>query len=160
VITPLMSALFPLYALSVNGGADWRTLVLASAFIYFADLAQDLIGGIHDEAGDRKHKVSTFAVVIGARRSLVVSLAAFCVAIAAGALLYFWAGLGVIYAVVFAALTAYILYRYYRLFRARGATLLEEAARTNHLAGGYFFLVSASIFVDFLVRSVWKPDFA
>jgi 4-hydroxybenzoate polyprenyltransferase len=153
LITPIMSALFPLYALSVAENHDLRITVFLMGFIYLADLAQDMLGGIHDQPGDRMHNVRTFAIALGGRPTLYLSLAFFLGAVLYGVLLYIRGPLGVTYFAALTGLTVFMLYRYLRLFRANSAALPAEAKTANHLAGGYFFLVSASTFVDFIVRS-------
>lgn len=153
VITPLVSALFPLYALAVAGNTDVWIAIYLTGFIYLADLAQDLLGGIHDEEGDRCQNVRTFAIALGARPTLLISLLLFVMALVPAVLLYLHGPVGATYAIVLAGLTGYILYLYVRMFRAPDAALALEAKRANHLAGGYFFVVSASTFLDFVVRS-------
>ena len=152
VITPVMSALFPLYALSVPGPPQRDLVLWVISFIYFADFAQDLLGGIHDEVGDRAHNVPTFAVAFGGTKALAVSFAAFLFAIVAGTGLFLTGRVGLVYLAVFLGLTVYMLYCYGKLFRLRTEALRRESRRVNHLAGGYFFLVSAAIFPDLMLR--------
>jgi 4-hydroxybenzoate polyprenyltransferase len=158
VLTPVVSALFPLYALSVAGCRDPRIFAGVIGYIYLADFSQDLLGGIHDQAGDRIGNVRTFALAIGPSRTLVVSLACFVLATSAGASLYVEGHLGVVYALVLAGVTATMIVLYTRLFRAaRGKSaddpaLLVAADRTNHLAGMFFFIVSAATFLDHVAR--------
>ena len=158
ILTPVVSALFPLYALSVAGCEDPRIFAGVVGYIYLADFSQDLLGGIHDQAGDRVGNVRTFALAIGPTRTLLVSLACFVLATAAGASLVVGGHLGVVYALVLAGVTATMLALYTRLFRmARGReaddpALLTAADRANHLAGMFFFIVSAATFLDHVVR--------
>lgn len=159
VLTPVVSALFPLYGLSIAGATDLSVIAPVVGYIYFADLSQDLLGGIHDQRGDRSGNVRTFALAIGPARTLVVSFALFLVATAAGASLVVLGHAGLVYAGVLGVLTLVVFVLYARLFRlSRAATnaedprLLAAADRANHLAGMFYFLVSASILVDHVVR--------
>ena len=160
VLTPVVSALFPLYALSVADCTDLRVIGGVVGYIYLADFSQDLLGGIHDQAGDRVGNVRTFALAIGPRATLVVSFVGFLLATAAGASLYLGGQLGIVYAVVLASVTTVMLVLYVRLFRAaRGRDaedrlLLQAADRANHLAGMFFFIVSAATFLDQLARGL------
>ncbi len=152
LLNPAVSVLFPAYALSVSGDFERATAIHLLGFIYFADFAQDLLGGIHDREGDQRANVRTFARAIGARATLVVSAVALIVAIACGLRLGLGGALGRTYLVAFGVLTSVLAYRYLRLFRSSPEALVVEAGRVNHLGGGYFFLVSASTFLDHLVR--------
>jgi len=160
VLTPVVSALFPLYGLSVAGCTDPAILAAVLGYIYFADLSQDLLGGIHDQRGDREGNVRTFALAIGPARTLILSFVLFLVATAAGASLVLIGRAGIVYAVTLGALTLTTLVLYTRLFRtARGKSaedpvLLAAADRANHLAGMFSFIVSAAIFLDYVLRSV------
>lgn len=159
VITPIMSALFPLYAFSVFELSDWRVIICSVMFIYFADFAQDLLGGIHDEEGDRRGNVRTFAIGFGSKTTLFVSVFSFLLANFAGLLLYRISSLGSTYLLVFLLLTFFMLAQYGRLFRIQnGADLRAAAGKVNHLGGGYFFLVSGSTFLDFIVRWLGSHD--
>jgi 4-hydroxybenzoate polyprenyltransferase len=158
VLTPVVSALFPLYALSVAGCQDARIYAGVVGYIYLADFSQDLLGGIHDQAGDRVGNVRTFALAIGPSRTLIVSVVCFVLATAAGASLFVGGHLGVVYALVLAGVTVTMLAFYTRLFRAahgrdaQDPALLMAADRANHLAGMFFFIVSAATFVDHVAR--------
>lgn len=173
ILTPVVSALFPLYGLSIAGCTDPVILVSVAGYIYFADLSQDLLGGIHDQRGDRDGNVRTFAIAIGPARTLVLSFGLYLVAIAAGAALVLTRHAGFVYAATLGALTVATLVIYARLFRtARGKAgaggavaphpedpaLLAAADRANHLAGMFYFIVSASIFVDYVVRQLLQPN--
>lgn len=153
LLTPVVSALFPLYALAVAGNTDVWIAVSLVAFIYLADLAQDLLGGIHDERGDREQNVCTFAVAVGARATLWISFTLFVLALVPATLLYMRGPLGITYAAVLGSLAVYVLWLYAGMFRADAMALPALAKRANHLTGGFFFVVSASTFLDFVVRS-------
>jgi len=154
----VVSALFPLYALAVVDCTDLRIIAGVVGYIYLADFSQDLLGGIHDQAGDRAGNVRTFALAIGPQATLVVSFAVYLLATAAGASLYLGGQLGIVYALVLAGVTAVTLVLYARLFRiargkrAEGPALLAAADRANHLAGMFFFMVSAATFLDHVAR--------
>lgn len=159
VLTPVVSALFPLYGLSIAGTTAPSVVLPVLGYIYFADLSQDLLGGIHDQRGDRHGNVRTFALAIGPKRTLVVSLALHLVAIVAGASLAVLHRAGLVYTVVFGALSIANLVLYARLFRiaresddAEHPRLLAAADRANHLAGMFYFIVSAAILIDYIVR--------
>lgn len=163
ILTPVVSALFPLYGLSIAGSTDATVILPVLGYIYFADLSQDLLGGIHDQRGDREGNVRTFALAIGPWRTLRLSLALYLVATASGASLVVLGHAGAIYAAVLGALTLATLVLYARLFRIARATtspedpaLLAAADRANHLAGMFYFLVSAAIFVDYVTRRYWR----
>ena len=100
----------------------------------------------------------TFALAVGPRATLVVSFVIYLLATAAGGSLYVGGQLGIVYALVLAGVTAVMLVLYARLFRlARGKgaedpLLLAAADRANHLAGMFFFIVSAATFLDYLAR--------
>jgi 4-hydroxybenzoate polyprenyltransferase len=76
-----------------------------SLYIYLADLSQDLLGGIHDQRGDREGNVRTFALAIGPSRTLVLSLFLFSMATGAGASQFFLRHAGPVYALVLGALS-------------------------------------------------------
>lgn len=158
VLTPVVSALFPLYALSIADCTDLHIIGGVVGYIYLADFSQDLLGGIHDQAGDRVGNVRTFALAVGPRATLVVSFVFYLLATAVGASLYVGGQTGIVYALVLAGVTAVMLVLYARLFRlARGKdaedpALLAAADRANHLAGMFFFIVSAATFLDYLAR--------
>ena len=156
LLTPVVSALFPLYALAVAGNTNVWIAVSLVGFIYLADLAQDLLGGIHDERGDREQNVCTFAVAVGARATLRISFTFFVLALVPATLLYVRGPLGITYAAVLSSLAVYVLWLYAGMFRADAIALPALAKRANHLTGGFFFLVSASTFLDFLVRSALR----
>jgi 4-hydroxybenzoate polyprenyltransferase len=151
LIAPLISAMFPFtaFALAPNPRID-IALTIAS-FIYFADMAQDLLGGIHDESGDRRCNVRTFAVTIGADATSKLSAIAFALSLLSGAALWWLAGLGWIYAITFIALSLAMLREYLAVLTA-DADLRARASRANHLGGVYYFVVSASLLPDELLR--------
>lgn len=162
ILTPVVSAMFPLYGLSIAGTTDPTVLFPVLGYIYFADLSQDLLGGIHDQKGDREGNVRTFALAIGPARTITLSLLLFLVATAAGASLVVLGHAGPVYAAVLGALTLTMFVLYGRLFTLSRATanpyeptLLAAADRANHLAGMFYFLVSAAIFVDYVVRRLY-----
>jgi 4-hydroxybenzoate polyprenyltransferase len=144
--------------LNVPGSRDPLIFAGVVGYIYLADFSQDLLGGIHDQAGDRVGNVRTFALAIGPSRTLVVSLGCFVLATSAAASLYLEGHLGPVYALVLAGVTVTMAVLYTRLFRAaRGKNaddpaLLIAADRANHLAGMFFFIVSAATFLDHVAR--------
>ncbi len=158
VLTPVVSAMFPLYGLSIAGCREPRILIGAVGYIYLADFSQDMLGGIHDQEGDRAGKVHTFALALGARRTLILSAAMYVLAAATGASLLGTGRVSYVYAIALAGVSVAQIVLYKRLFRiARnpeegGPTLLSAADRGNHLAGMFFFIVSASTFLDHLAR--------
>ncbi len=160
ILTPVVSALFPLYGLSVAGCSDARVILGTVGYIYLADLAQDLLGGIHDQRGDQAGNVRTFALAIGTHRTLRLSLGICVLATLAGGSLVAFGLAGPVYGAVLAALSVANFVLYARLFRAANAkpgddpVVLAAADRTNHLAGMFYFLVSAAIFVDHVARRV------
>jgi 4-hydroxybenzoate polyprenyltransferase len=157
VLTPVVSAMFPLYGLSVAACVEPRVLLGAVLYIYLADFSQDLLGGIHDQVGDREGNVKTFALAIGPSRTIVLSICGFVLATLAGASLLATGRLGFVYATALFSVSMAMIFFYARLIRlaknARSgdATLLAAADRTNHLAGMFFFIVSASTFLDHVV---------
>ncbi|MGH7281755.1 MAG: UbiA family prenyltransferase, partial [Polyangiaceae bacterium] len=158
VLTPIVSAMFPLYGLSIAGCTDPRIVIGAVLYIYLADFSQDMLGGIHDQAGDREGNVRTFALAIGPRRTIVLSIAMFALATAAGASLLTTGRMGFVYATVLAGVSLAMIFFYARLLRlsknanAEDPALLTAADRANHLAGMFFFIVSASTFLDHVAR--------
>jgi hypothetical protein len=82
----------------------------------------------------------------------------FALATAAGASLFVGGRLGVAYALVLAGVSVAMIVLYARLFRAARSgraddpALLAAADRANHLAGMFFFIVSAATFVDHVTR--------
>jgi 4-hydroxybenzoate polyprenyltransferase len=159
ILTPVVSALFPLYALQVAECNDARVVAGVVGYIYLADFSQDLLGGIHDQAGDRAGNVRTFALAIGPRATLVVSLVGFLLATSFSVSLVVFGSLGVVYAAIVCGVTVTTLVLYARLFStarvASGAEdreLLGRADRANHLAGMFFFIVSAATFLDHVAR--------
>jgi 4-hydroxybenzoate polyprenyltransferase len=152
LVMPMISALFPLTAFCV--AAEWRLdLAMAViAFIYFADVAHDLVGGIHDREGDRQHNIRTVAITFGDRSALLISGGSFLAALAAGAMVYVLGRLGWLYLAVFAAFSAVMLHQYLRLLSTRRDSLCEAAEKANHLGGLYFFVVSGAILPDILLR--------
>lgn len=157
VLTPVASAMFPLYALSVASCSDPRILIGAVGYIYFADFSQDLLGGIHDQAGDREGNVRTFALAIGPRRTIFLSMFLFVVATSAGASLLRTGRVGFVYAIALTGVSLAMVVFYARLVRLtknapdEDPALLTASDRTNHLAGMFFFIVSASTFLDHVV---------
>jgi 4-hydroxybenzoate polyprenyltransferase len=133
-------------------------LLGAVLYIYLADFSQDLLGGIHDQAGDRKGNVRTFALAIGPRKTIALSIFGFMLATTAGASLLATGRVGFAYAITLFGVTIAMIVFYVRLVRLaknanrEDATLLAAADRTNHLAGMFFFIVSASTFLDHVVR--------
>jgi geranylgeranylglycerol-phosphate geranylgeranyltransferase len=154
IITPMMSALFPLSAFAVMPEPRVDLLLAVVAFIYFADLAQDILGGVHDQEGDRQHGVRTFALAVGAGPALWISVGCFLIAVVAGWLVYDLGQLGWLYLLAYVVLTAVMAYHYVQLFRASPATLHEAAGKANHIGGFYFFIISGSLFPDFLLRQL------
>lgn len=152
LIAPMISALFPVTAFAVATEVHGALLLAVAAFIYFADLAQDLLGGIHDEAGDRRYHVRTFAIACGASTTRWISAAAFVVAVAAGLAVLVRGQLGWIYLVTFALLSIVMLRQYLHVLRADAASLPRIAGHANHLGGAFYFVVSASILPDVLLR--------
>ena len=158
VLTPIASAMFPLYGLSIAGCTEPRVILGAVGYIYLADFSQDLLGGIHDQAGDREGNVRTFALAIGPRKTLALSVVGFVCATIAGASLLTTLRLGFLYAIVLGGVTAAMFVLYARLFRLARVTdredpaLLAAADRANHLAGMFFFIVSASTLLDHVLR--------
>jgi geranylgeranylglycerol-phosphate geranylgeranyltransferase len=156
LIAPAVSALFPLSAFAVAAEPRPGAVVPVVLFIYFADFAQDLLGGIHDVDGDRRLGLRTFAIQFGGRPTLAISFAAFVVSMVAGAYGAAESGLGWIYLVTFVTLAAMMLTLYLRLARSTAAMFLERAATANHLGGFYFFVVSAALLPDFLVNGLLR----
>ncbi|MDB4996441.1 MAG: geranylgeranylglycerol-phosphate geranylgeranyltransferase [Myxococcaceae bacterium] len=159
ILTPIVSALFPLYALQVAECNDLRVVAGVVGYIYLADFSQDLLGGIHDQAGDRVGNVRTFALAIGPRPTLVVSLFGFLVATSFSVSLFLLGSLGVVYVAIVLGVTVTMFVLYARLFGAARAAsgaedpeLLGRADRANHLAGMFFFIVSAATFLDHVSR--------
>lgn len=158
ILTPVVSALFPLFGLSIAGCTNPQLIIGTVGYIYLADLSQDLLGGIHDQRGDQAGNVRTFALAIGTARTLRLSLFLFTLATVAGASLVAFGHAGPVYGAVLAALSIANFVLYARLFRtARGkagddGAVLAAADRANHLAGMFYFLVSAAIFADHIVR--------
>ncbi|MEO7108911.1 MAG: UbiA family prenyltransferase, partial [Polyangiaceae bacterium] len=158
VLTPIVSAMFPLYGLSIAACVEPRVLLGAVLYIYFADFSQDLLGGIHDQAGDREGNVKTFALAVGPRRTIVLSIFGFVLATLAGASLLATGRVGFVYGAALFGVSLAMIFFYARLIRlsknasAEDATLLAASDRTNHLAGMFFFIVSASTFLDHVVR--------
>jgi 4-hydroxybenzoate polyprenyltransferase len=155
LITPAMSALFPISAFAIAAQPPAAVLLAVAAFIYFADLGQDMLGGVHDQEGDRRQNVRTFALAIGARATLLLSLASFVLSLVAGWLVYAWAALGWLYLAVFAALAIVMASHYARLLRAGDSELPLLAGKANHFGGFYFFIASAAILPDYLLRRLF-----
>lgn len=153
LVAPMIGATLPLSAFAFIAAPPRDLLLISMAFVYLADMAQDLLGGIHDEAGDRRFHVRTFTVSFGAHAARIVSVTAFAAALVAGSVLWWRGGLGWIYAAVFVTLSAVMLVQYARVFTADGATLETRAGRANHLGGAYYFVVSAALFPDALLRA-------
>ncbi len=155
ILTPVVSAMFPLYGLSIAGCTEPRILVGAVGYIYLADFSQDMLGGIHDQEGDRVGNVRTFALALGARRTLILSAVVYVLAALTGASLLYTTRTSYVYAVALGGVSVAMIVLYGRLFRiARkgdGPTLLAAADRMNHLAGMFFFIVAASTFLDHVV---------
>lgn len=151
-IAPLISTLFPISAFLVVSEFPLDLLMTVVAFIYCADLAHDLSGGVHDRDGDRQHNVRTVAVAIGNRPTLWLSLAAFLLSLAAGGLVYVWGGLGWVYLATLGVLGTAMLYHYARALRVDAKEIGHAAGRTNHLGGFYFFIVSGSILPDYAIH--------
>lgn len=154
LITPLMSVLFPLSAFALTPRFRLDVLFPVLAFIYFADLAHDLLGGVHDQEGDRRQNVRTFALAVGDRPTVWISLASFLLAAVSGVLVYERGRLGWIYLATFAILSVLMAYHYVRLLLARGESLRERAGKANHFGGFYFFVVSGAILPDYLSRQL------
>ena len=151
LVSPAVSALFPLSAFMVAPDFDISVLLAVMAFIYFADLAHDLIGGVHDAEGDKRLNVRTFAIDIGDRVAMIISAISFILCLIAGSLLYILAGLGWIYLAAFTILSAIALFYYARLFIVSGTDLKPALHKANHFGGVYFFVVSASILPDHIL---------
>jgi 4-hydroxybenzoate polyprenyltransferase len=153
LIAPLISAMFPITAFTVAPAFRGDLLLAVVCFIYFADLAQDILGGIHDEAGDRQYNVRTFAVAISGTTARWISAMLFLLAVAAGFAVAIHGQLGWVYLASFGILTALMLQQYVRVSRAGRDTLPAAAGAANHLGGLYFFVISASILPDLLIRN-------
>jgi geranylgeranylglycerol-phosphate geranylgeranyltransferase len=152
IVTPVMSALFPVSAFAASPQFSIEIMLSVVTFIYFADLAHDLIGGVHDRAGDRQHNVSTVALAIGSRPALWISFAAFLLSVAAGGLVYIQGELGWLYLAALGIMSATMSYHYARSLRATDRDVAQVAGKTNHIGGFYFFIVSAAILPDYLIR--------
>jgi 4-hydroxybenzoate polyprenyltransferase len=151
LFAPLISAMFPVTAFALVPLTRIDVLCAAAAFIYFADMAQDLLGGIHDEAGDRRFNVRTFAVTLGPHPTRWISAAAFAIALMAGALLWWLGGLNWIYAAVFIIFSLIMLRQYFAVLSSGPAALPIRASHANRLGGTYYFVVSAALFPDYLL---------
>ncbi|MDB5502877.1 MAG: geranylgeranylglycerol-phosphate geranylgeranyltransferase [Tardiphaga sp.] len=152
LIAPLISALFPVTAFAVVPEFHGGLLIAVACFIYSSDMAQDLLGGIHDETGDRRYHVRTFAVALGSDITRWISATAFIVSVGAGVAVFVFGALGWIYLVTFSAFSLVMLRQYLRVLLADRDTLPTAAGRANHLGGAYYFVVSASILPDLLLR--------
>jgi 4-hydroxybenzoate polyprenyltransferase len=153
LIAPLISALFPLSAFALASAPRADLLIAVAGFIYVADFAQDLLGGIHDEAGDRRFNVRTFAVTFGATVTARLSAAAFALSLVAAIVLWWRADLGWIFAATVVTLGLVMLRAYHAVLTAHDApTLRSRAGHANHLGGVYYFVVSASLLPDEMMR--------
>lgn len=152
IVTPVMSTLFPISAFAASPQFPVDVMLTVVSFIYLADLAHDLIGGVHDREGDRQHNVNTLALAIGSRLTLLISFAAFLLSVAAGWLVYVRGELGWLYLTTLGIMSAAMLYHYARSLRADDRDVAQVAGKTNHVGGFYFFIVSGAILPDYLIR--------
>lgn len=152
VLTPVVSAMFPISAFAVAGPIHPRLLTVIVLFIYSADLSHDMLGGIHDQEGDRKFQIRTFALAFGNGFTLRCSFLLFLLSVFAGVLVAAWGGTGWFYATSLSIMAALMLFQYARLFRSTSVSLPEIAGKVNHFGGFYFFIVSASLLPDYLFR--------
>lgn len=151
LIAPLVSALFPLTAFAAVPQLRLDVLLAVMTFIYFADLAHDILGGIHDREGDRRQNVRTFALAVGNAAAARISAASFLVCVAAGWMVYVLGPLGWLYLATFGVFTLVALYHYGRVFLADETALAGAAGQANHFGGIYFFVVSGSILPDYAI---------
>ena len=155
VITPLTWASMPVYCFLAVDNYDWPTILTLAIFIYFADVAHDVMGGACDLEGDRAGNVTTFASVLGRVRVVYISLVMFVLSGAAGVSLYFLAPVGVVYLTGLLGLIFYILFAYFSTLKnSRGPEFMARAVRNHSLIGIYFVAGFSLIFLDTLL-AVW-----
>jgi geranylgeranylglycerol-phosphate geranylgeranyltransferase len=152
IITPLTWASMPAYCFLAVGNFDYRTIILLSLFIYFADVAHDTIGGACDLKGDRMGNVKTFASVLGEISVVYISLILFILSAVAGLLLYFLASLGYVYLIGIISFIGYVLLAYFSALRnPNDQRFMAHVARSHSLVGNYFVAGFSLLFLDNLV---------
>lgn len=155
VITPLTWASMPAYCFLAVDNYHGLTILMLALFIYFADVAHDVLGGACDLEGDKVGHVKTFATVFGRVRVVYISLTLFILSGVAGVALYFLAPVGRVYLLCLLGLIFYILFAYFSTLRKSGQPdFMTYAAKNHSLIGIYFVAGYSLVFLDTLL-SMW-----
>ena len=152
IITPFTWASMPVYCFFAVGNHDRVSIFLLCLFIYFADVAHDVMGGACDVEGDKLGNVTTFASVLEKTRVVSISLASFVLSGIAGVSLYFLAGTGYVYLIGILISISVLLFAYFSTLQNSGKPdFMRHVARNHSFLGIYFVAGYSLIFLDTLV---------
>lgn len=155
IITPLTWASMPVYCFFAVGNYDPVSILLLCLFIYFADVAHDVLGGACDVEGDKLGNVKTFASVLRKSRVVYISLMSFVLSAIAAIALYELARTGYIHLIGISILIAFILIYYFLTLRhSDHPDFTKLVARNHSLLGNYFVAGYSLIFLDSLFTRI------
>jgi 4-hydroxybenzoate polyprenyltransferase len=154
VFSCTLSASMPIlsFVAVVDHWTGWHYVMLAliSGLIFFADLASDLAGAIHDQDGERGI-IANLPAVIGDRPAAILSLILFCVAGGFGLVLFWVAELSLVFLLGTGVAFVAVLLLYRQLLQGGDRGKAMEVFRQ---AWFYFVIgTNAAIVLDRVVHS-------
>lgn len=138
--------------LSINM-AHILPMFLLVFFFYFADDAHDLVEGIHDVEGDRRHGVRTYATSFGEKTAAIISFLMLCITGIFGILLWFFSLLSLFFLVPFLIIWFVTMYHSFTFTKITDGSERKRQAKILGRKEYDFLLFSYTlIFIDVFIQ--------